>query len=154
MWASALLVTSLLLAPAQGTGTGLQLSNVRNTYGELGGTRPDGKFLPGDVVFIGFDIDGITVDDQGRVQYRMAMEVIDKNNKPIFKQDPSDKVDFVPLGGKKLPARAFVTIGLDQEPGMYTLKLVVTDTASKATQTLSKPFEVTKIVQRRRDRRA
>ena len=144
MWASALLVTSLLLSPAQGTATGLQLSNVRNTYGELGGTRPDGKFLPGDVMFIGFDIDGITVDDQGRVQYRMAMEVIDKNNKPIFKQDPSDKVDFVPLGGKKLPARAFVTIGLDQEPGMYTLKLVVTDTASKATQTLSKPFEVTK----------
>jgi hypothetical protein len=134
-----LMLSALGLAPAQ---AGLQLTNVRNTYGELGGTRPEGKLLPGDVLFVGFDIEGITVAADGHVDYTMAMEVLDKANKPIFKQDPAQKKDFLPLGGNKLPARAFVTIGLDQQPGEYTLKLTVTDNGSKASQTLSRKFEV------------
>lgn len=142
MWTSLLLTTALTLAPGQASK--LQLTNVRNTYGELGGTRPDGKFLPGDVLFIGFDIEGIQITEDGKVQYTMAMEVTDKAGKPIFKQDPAEKTDYVPLGGTKLPARAFVTIGLDQEPGAYTLKLTVTDRASKASQSLTRPFEVAK----------
>lgn len=142
MLTTLLLTTALALSPGQTSS--LQLTNIRNTYGELGGTRPSGKFLPGDVLFVGFDIEGISIDDDGKVQYTMAMEVLDKANKPIFKQDPADKTDYVPLGGTKLPARAFVTIGLDQEPGTYTLNLVVTDRKSKATQKLSKEFEVAK----------
>ena len=43
----------------------------------------------------------------------MAMEVTDAANKPIFKQDPRELMDFVPLRGNRLPARAFITIGLD-----------------------------------------
>ena len=145
MVSSLLLMSALALAPAQAGG--LQLTNVRNTYGELGGTRPEGKLLPGDVLFVGFDIEGIAVGPEGNVDYTMAMEVLDKNNKPIFKQDPAQKKDFLPLGGNKLPARAFVTIGLDQQPGEYTLKLTVTDNGSragtgKASQTLTRKFEV------------
>ncbi|CAN5611042.1 hypothetical protein BH11PLA2_BH11PLA2_47160 [soil metagenome] len=137
-----LLTTTMLFAPAQAAE--LKLTNVRNTYGELGGTRPDSKFLPGDVLFVGFDIEGITLGADGRVQYRMLMEVNDKNAKQMFKQDPSDKVDYVPLGGNKLPGRAYVLIGQDMEPGTYTLKLTVTDNASKQTKSFEKGFEVTK----------
>lgn len=146
MLGSIFLVAALALSPAQSGG--LKLSNVRNTYGELGGTRPEGKFLPGDVFFVGFDIENISINDEGQVQYEMAMEVLDKNSKPIFKQEPAKKTDFVPLGGSKLPARAFITIGIDQEPGTYTLKLTVKDLGKNAgkdnTQTLTKNFEVAK----------
>ena len=136
---SLLMLSALALAPAQ---AGLQLTNVRNTYGELGGTRAAGPFLPGDVLFVGFDIEGIAIDPAGRAKYTMAMEVVDQGGKSIFKQDPAEKSDFVPLGGTKLPARAFVTVGLEQAPGPYTLKVTVTDQATKASKVLERKFDV------------
>jgi hypothetical protein len=146
MLGSLLLLSALTLSPAQSGG--LALTSVRNTYGELGGTRAEGKLLPGDILFVGFDIENIIISDEGQVTYEMAMEVLDKNNKPIFKQEPAKKTDFVPLGGSKLPARAFITIGLDQEPGSYTLKMTVTDlgknAAKDSTKSFTKSFEVAK----------
>jgi hypothetical protein len=142
MWNTLPLVAALALAPAQAPAGALKLSNIRNTYGELGGTRAETPLLPGDVLFVGFDIEGITVDPAGKVKYTMAMEVLDKAGKAIFKQDPAEKIDFVPLGGNRLPARAFITVGLDQPPGDYTLKVTVTDVANKANQTLERKFQV------------
>jgi hypothetical protein len=149
MWTTLPLLAAMTLAPAQDpkqptrdSAGGLKLTNVRNTYGELGGTRSEATFLPGDVLFVGFDIEGIAIDPAGRAKYTMAMEVIDKDSKAIFKQDPAEKSDFVPLGGTKLPARAFVTVGLEQAPGPYTLKVTVSDQATKATQVLERKFEV------------
>lgn len=135
-----ILTAAMAFAPAQ-AGT-LRLTNVRTTFGELGGTRPEGKYLPGDAVFVGFDIEGLTVGPDNRAQYRMAMELLDKDGKHVFKQDPADKVDYLPLGGTKIPARAYIIIGMDQPPGQYTMKLTVTDTATRSTQTLDKTFEV------------
>jgi hypothetical protein len=142
MWSTLALAAALCVAPAQPAG--LQLSNVRMTIGELGPARPDNKVLPGDILFVGFDIDGITVDPNGQAKYSMAMEVLDKAGKPIFKQNPRDLDDFVPLRGNKLPARAFVTVGLDQEAGEYTCKVTVTDSASKASNSLTTKFQVLK----------
>ena len=144
MCPSALLVAALAFAPSQPPASGITLTNVRNTHGELGGTRPDNKFLPGDVVFVAFDIEGLTVGPKGDVKYTMAMEVTDKNKKPIFKPEPATRNDYVPLGGNKLPGRAFVTCGMDLEPGECTLKLVVTDDGSKQAFTLTRTFEVLK----------
>ncbi|MFO0935641.1 MAG: hypothetical protein U0798_03885 [Gemmataceae bacterium] len=146
MYSTFALITALSLAPAPGqpaTG-GITLTNVRNTHGELGGTRPDNKFIPGDVVFVAFDIEGLTVGPKGDVKYTMAMEVTDKNNKTIFKPDAATRTDYMPLGGSKLPGRAFITCGLDLEPGTCTLKLVVTDEASKQSVPLTRTFEVLK----------
>lgn len=146
MLGSIFLVAALALSPAQAGG--LKLSNVRNTYGELGGTRPEGKFLPGDVFFVGFDIENLAINDEGQVVYEMVMEVLDKNSKPLFQQEPSKKTDVIPLGGSKLPARAFINVGLDQEPGTYTMKITVKDLGKAAaknnSQTLTKTFDVAK----------
>jgi hypothetical protein len=150
MWTPLALAAALSLAPAHAptqpprdpAAGGLSLTNVRNTFGELGGTRPEAAFLPGDVLFVAFDIDGIAIDPAGRTKYTMAMEVVDKDGKSIFKNDPAEKSDFAPLGGTKIPARAFVTVGLEQPPGQYTLKVTVTDLATKASKTLDRKFEV------------
>ncbi len=139
---STLALAAATLAPAQPPAGSLQLNNVRLTTGELGPARKDAKLLPGDVLFIAFDIDGITIDADGKALYTMGMEVTDGANKLLFKQDPRELGDFVPLRGGKLPARAFVTIGLDQPPGAYTCKMTVTDPKAKATNTFSVKFEV------------
>ena len=141
MLTSVAFIAAMAFAPGQG---GLALGNTRVTFGELGAARPDVKFLPGDIFFVAFDIDGIKVDETGRVKYSMGMNVVDKEGKEIFIQQPAEREDFLPLGGTKLPARAFVTIGLDQAPGIYSCKVTVVDLASKATQTLEQKFEVLK----------
>lgn len=141
MYAPLTLAVALALAPAQPAGP-LKLTNVRNTFGELGGTRQDFKLLPGDVLFVGYDIEGLTVDKEGKVTYTMALEVTGADGRLIFKQDPAVKADLVPLGGNVLPARAFITVGLDQPPGKYLLKVTVTDPSTKVSQTLSRDFEV------------
>ena len=138
-----LLVLSGMLAlhPVAFAG-GLDLTNVRPTYGELGGTRPKGSLLPGDVYFVAFDIEGIAVDAEGKVAYTMSMELVDKTGKAIWKQDPAARTEHVPLGGNRLPGRAFVSVGLDMPSGEYVLKVSVTDTATKSSKTLESKFDV------------
>src|SRR5262245_6957803 len=139
------LIAALSMIPGPAQSTGLTLSNPRVTYGELGSPRPDAKLLPGDIFFLSFDIDGIKVSDTGRVKYGMAMEVTDSAGKSIFKQMPVERDDFLPLGGTKLPARAFVSVGVDQSPGTYTCKVTVTDMAEKdkaVSKSLEQKFEV------------
>lgn len=137
-----LALAALTLSPAQGGA--VKLANVRMTIGELGAPRPSARLLPGDVLFIGYDITGLTIDGDGTAKYSMAMEVQDAAGKPIFKQDPRDLTDFVPLRGNVVPARAFITIGLDQDAGNYTCKITVTDPKTKASDTLTTKFEVAK----------
>lgn len=143
MFTSMALFAALTTTPAQAGG--LSLSNPRITYGELGSTRPDSKLLPGDIFFLSFDIDGIKVNEAGRVKYGMAMEVTDATGKSIFKQMPVERDDFLPLGGTKLPARAFVSVGVDQPAGTYTCRVTVTDMSDKdkpVSKSLDQKFEV------------
>jgi hypothetical protein len=137
-------IAALTMTPGQGTG-GLNLTNPRATYGELGSTRQDTKLVQGDIFFLSYDIEGLAVSETGRVLYGMAMEVLDSAGKSIFKQQPVERDDFLPLGGNKLPARAYVTIGVDQPPGQYVLKVTVTDLANKektVSKTIEQKFEV------------
>ncbi|QJW94256.1 hypothetical protein [Frigoriglobus tundricola] len=141
------MLTTIALALLAGTPAqpaDLKLSNVRMTIGELGPPREGNKLLPGDVLFVAYDIDGITIDGEGNAVYTMAMEVSDGAGKLIFKQDPRELTEFVPLRGNKMPARAFITIGLDQPPGVYNCKISVSDPKTKAVGTLNVKFEVLK----------
>jgi hypothetical protein len=140
MWTTLALAAALSLAP--GASGGLALNNARTTYGILGAPRPDNKFLPGDTFVLSFDIDGIRVDRDGNYFYSIAMEVTDADGKPVFKQDPHEQQASNSLGGNSLPAFASLQIGLDQPPGSYTLKVTVTDLAARASQTLTRSYEV------------
>ncbi len=139
---SALILTTVMMVP--GAQNAINFTNVRLTYGELGPVRQDARYLPGDIFYIGFDIEGIKVEDDGTVNYSLGVEVLDKDNMSIFKQDPIKQSGFLPLGGSKLPARAFITIGIEQPPGKYTCKVTISDLATKATKTLEQQFEVLK----------
>ncbi len=120
------------------------LSNVRFTYGELGPERKTTTFLPGDLLFLAYDINNISVNDEGKISYSMAMEVYDNAGKAIFKKDPLEKEDYLPLGGTTLPARAFISIGFDLQAGTYKCKVIVTDRTTKQTVTCEKEFVVSK----------
>lgn len=141
---TSLALAAATLAPAQPPAGSLQLNNVRLTQGELGPARKDNKLLPGDVLFIAFDVDGLTIDPDGKTAYTVGMEVTDAANKLLFKQDPREIRDTVPLRGGKVPARAFITVGIDQPAGAYTCKLTVTDPKGKATNSFAVKFEVLK----------
>lgn len=139
------LAAAVALAPAQpAAGPGaLKLSNVRFTQGELGPTRKDAKVLPGDVVFIGYDIDGLTIDPDGKTRYTMGMEVTDAGGKLIFRQNPAELNDLVPLRGARMPARAYITVGLDQPAGAYNCTITVTDLKAGGEKDDAKPKATT-----------
>jgi hypothetical protein len=138
----ALAFAALTASPAQGGG--VKLTNVRLTVGELGGARASAKFLPGDILFVAYEIAGLPTGEDGIVRYKMEMKVLDSTGKAIFKQDPRELMDFVPLRGNSIPARAFIVIGLDHDPGNYTCEISVEDPKSKTKDTLSLKFEVSK----------
>jgi hypothetical protein len=130
------------LSAAPGQADELKLTNVRATYGVLGPKRTERKVLPGDNIVLTFDIEGITADANGKVTYSVATEVTDKNGKVVFSSPAKPREALNALGGNSLTASANVDIGLDQPAGEYTLKGVVTDLATKKSQTLTGKFEV------------
>jgi hypothetical protein len=135
-----MLLAALSAVPAQSGG--LTLADARLTHGIMGPPRANAKFLPGDTVFLAYDIDGITVDPEGKALYTAAIEVRDSAGKAVVNQKPQDEETVAALGGTRLPAYAQVTIGVEQPAGEYTLKLTVTDRASKKTAALDQKFEV------------
>jgi hypothetical protein len=145
MWTTLALTMTLSVMP--GEAGELRLSNIRPTNGLLGSERPDSKLLPGDIFFVTFDIDGLKVDSKsGSMYYTMAMEVRGKDRKGndtiVYKSDPQDLDAPVPLGGLSLPGFAHVDLGRDMPPGEYTLKVTVTDKATRAPKFFEKKFEV------------
>jgi hypothetical protein len=139
MWATLTLMTALSMTPQQADG--LKLTNERVTYGMMGPTRAEKKYLPGDTFFIGFDIEGLK-KTKGQFYYSMRMELQDSKGTSKFKSETEDRSVIDVLGGNKVPALAHSTVGIDQEPGEYTLTITVTDRAAKASQTLVRKFEV------------
>jgi hypothetical protein len=140
MWATLALATALNLAPAQ-SGT-LQLKNDRATYGVLGQERKDFKLLPGDIFYVAFDIEGLKTTDEGQVHYSMLLDLLNKEGKSQFKQEPRNLDAINALGGNRVPAFAEVTIGTDTPEGEYTLKVIVKDLSTDKSETLTRKFEV------------
>ena len=142
MWFTLAAAVVLAQAPAPAPAGTLALTNVRSTFGSLGAARPAGALVPGDTLFIAFDIEGVPVDADSKAVYAMAMEVTDSAGKVLYKQEPAAKADFVPFGGKKLPGQAFIAVGQDQPAGDYTLKITVTEPKSKQATSLAHKFAV------------
>jgi hypothetical protein len=145
MLATLAIAAALSFAPAQDKQDNqLKLSNPQTTYGMLGGPRKIDKFLPGDVLFLRFDINGISVDKRGNIKYSLATEFKDATGKSIYKQGPQPIESANTLGGASLPAFAFADVRGDVPPGKYTMIVTVTDENAKKKQELVHPFEVGK----------
>jgi hypothetical protein len=90
----------------------------------------------------------MTVDKDGKILYRMAMEVVDAKDrkKVLFKQEPRDLEAINMLGGSKLPVFFHVNTGLDQPAGEYILIMTITDRGAKptVTKTIERPFTILK----------
>jgi hypothetical protein len=141
MWTTLAVAAALASLPAADDDV-LKLSNIRLTYGIHGPARKNTGLLPGDNLTFAFDIEGISVDPNGKVLYTTAMEVVDKKGKSIFKQDPQPLEAVNTLGGNRLPAFANLDIGLEQPPGEYTLHVTVNDRLKKKPQTFSRTVTV------------
>lgn len=143
MTATLALAAALALAPQQ-TG-GLTLTNVRLSYRELGATRTDARYLPGDVFYLNFDAEGLKVTDEGHVAYTMGMEVLNGAGKTIMAVPPGKSEMVLPLGGNKLPAHLFVNITPQEfPPGQYTCRVTFADAQSGGSQpkSVEQKFEV------------
>jgi hypothetical protein len=139
MWVT-LALTALTAAPAQAGS--LELKNDRFTYGILGAERKSSEFLPGDVVVLSYDIEGLKVKDDGTVLYSMSMEVTNKEGKSQFKNEPRDLQATNALGGSHVPAIAYSEMGTETPAGDYVMTVTVTDRQTNSTKKLSKAFQV------------
>jgi hypothetical protein len=141
MWTAAVVALVLGLPPAQ-PGTSLALTKPHFTYGPGGVTRPDAKYLPGDTVFLSFDVANLKFDADANASYRIAMEVTNADGEAVLRQKPhASKVKNI-LGGKAVPCRVHVALPPGYPSGTYTIKVTVEDLATKQGQSLAQKFEV------------
>jgi hypothetical protein len=140
MWTTLALLLALQTTPGQNTT--LALANANFTFGNHGALRKDSDFLPGDVVFLAFDIQNMTCDASGRAAFSIAMEVLDGSGNPRFRQAPHNQTAQNYLGGNTLHSIAQVQVPLESKPGEYTIKLTVEDRAAKTTATLQRKARV------------
>jgi hypothetical protein len=138
------LLTTMTLAPAQNEGP--EFKNDRFTFGILGQSRKDDKFLPGDVVSLAATVKGLKVEKDGMVTYSMGFEISKKGQKgTIQKREPQEFRVLNWLGGGDLPVFAHWPIPRDTDaPGEYTMKITFTDVQGKKSTTLTKNFTVEK----------
>src|SRR6266581_8528787 len=134
------LVAAMSFGPAQ---NGFELTNVRLTFGgEFGPTRPDNRYLPGDLFYMAFNMEGLKPDSQNKVSYVMGMVVTeDATQKVIFESKPTEQPIILPLGAKRLPGRGFMLVGIDLK-GAYTCRLTVSDKGTAVTKMIEKKFVV------------
>lgn len=140
MWTTLALMSALNWSPAQTDQ--LETKNVRFTYGILGQERKDNSYLPGDMVVLAFEVEGLKTADDGQVRYSLGLTLTNKKGEVKFGRDPQEMVTVNTLGGSRLPVFARGEIGHDTQPGEYTMTVIVTDMATKKTAKLTRPFEV------------
>jgi hypothetical protein len=139
MWTTIALFSLLNLTPGQ---TDLSLTHVRSTHGMLGPERRDDTLYPGDMLFVCFDIEGITADEDGKVRYSTAIEISDSSGKVLFKQRPQNSETKISLGGNRVPAYAYFSVGLDAPAGDYGFKIYVKDLASGKQTSVARTVKV------------
>jgi hypothetical protein len=143
MWTTLALMSTLSWTPAQAGQ--LELKNARVTYGILGQERKDTAYLPGDMVILAFDIEGLKVAANGQVRYKMNMELTNAKGDSKYKTEPELTVAVNTLGSTRLPAFAMTAIGTDTEPGEYTMTVTVSDESNpKVPAKLPRKFQVKK----------
>ena len=123
MWkVSPLALVLVCLCP--GPASSVEIKNVRSTFGRpYGAIKADNKVLPGEPLFLMFDIEGLKIDSKTKeASYEIGYGMYDNQGKEIVgKKTP--QTALLELGGDKVPGEAFFVIGAKQAPGKYTVKL-------------------------------
>ncbi len=121
----------------------VEIKNARPCYMSLGATRFDAKYLPGDVVFLTYDIEGLGIDPKSKLTgYVTILELVDPLGKIIFKNE-SKLTEVMPqLGGTRMPGDLHVILGPKQGPGNYSIKLSVHDKVGKDSKAIEFKFAV------------
>jgi hypothetical protein len=136
------LLAMLALGLCPGLCGALEIKNVRPRYGPYGALRGDLKVIPGDIVFLSYDLEGLGVDAKtGKVSYSTNLVLLDGANKQLFSKDtPNDLI--MQLGGTRVPGDLYISTGPKQPPGKYTIKLTVHDKVGKDAKAIIYPFEI------------
>jgi hypothetical protein len=140
MLTTLLLALAVQSAPAQGKS--LTIANDRLTHGYLGPARKNADFLPGEVVFVAFDILNMTFDAKSRASYSISLEVLDGSGKVLFREVPRNLTARNYLGGNKLQGVAQLQVPIESKPGEYTLRVLVEDRANKTSTSLERKARV------------
>lgn len=136
------MTAALAYGPAQ---TDLKVTNTRTTQGVLGPTRKDDKepkLLIGDILYLSFDIEGLKVAEDGKIEYSVGMELTNSTGKVLYREEPQPLSIINSLGGSKVPGFVAAQTGTDLSAGKYTLTAIVTDRATKKEVKEKKDFEV------------
>ena len=136
--AAALLILALAPAPT----FALEFKNVRPSYGPLGATRNDNKFLPGDLLYISYEIEGLKVDPKTKkAAYVTLLEVFSSTKEKIFsKESPNEMAPQ--LGGDRIPGDLHLIMGHDKPAGQYLLRMTIQDRVGGETKSFTHAFEL------------
>ncbi|MCC6419961.1 MAG: hypothetical protein IT429_17130 [Gemmataceae bacterium] len=122
----------------------VDIKNVRAVYGPFGGERASNKFLPGDILFLAFDVEDLSMDTASAlVQYKIKLEVFDATGNRLFGRESKNQ-HYLTLGQARVSERGQVVTGTEQKPGKYTVKLTATDVRLKEPKekSISYSFEI------------
>src|SRR5438094_45403 len=83
----------------------------------LGATRADTRCLPGDALFLSYDIEGLKFDDvSGKANYTTILELFDKDAKAVFDPKKTPNEVTAQLGGTRMPGELYLIMGRNQTP--------------------------------------
>ena len=135
---AAALILTLVPAPT----FALEFKNIRPCYGPLGATRTDNKFLPGDLLYISYEIEGLKVDPKSKkAAYVTLLEVFSSTKEKIFsKETPNEMAPQ--LGGDRIPGDLHLIMGRNKPPGQYILRMTIQDRIGGETKEFKFPFEL------------
>src|SRR5262245_58444855 len=125
MWTTLALILALEAVPGQTSG--LAIAHDRFTYGHLGAERKSNEYLPGDVVELAYEVQGLKPNAAGKFACATTIEALGKSGQKIYRQGPRTATVQNYLGGKGLPAAAHLILPADLAAGEYTLKITVED---------------------------
>jgi hypothetical protein len=135
-------VAFLLAASVPTTSSALELKNMRACYGPMGVTRYDRKLLPGDMIFMTFDIEDLAIDKKtGKASYVTILELIDSQDKVVFKKETPNEV-IPQLGGNRIPGDLHLIMGPKQAAGKYAVKLTVHDKLGMSAKAFRYDFDL------------
>lgn len=119
-----------LLTACLGAGVSTaDITQVRASFGPLGPERAENRFLPGDIVFLSFDIGGLQPDKAGLFRYRVRLAVQDAREKTLF-EDAQDVPSVGTVMGGKVRHTVQYAIDHGQEAGACKIRIGVTDLAA------------------------